>query len=165
MCNLIRLKETVLSLLFAIFKKALVFLFYKDKEFRESLGSVEGKCFSISVNKANLRINAFIKKDAIIVNSDKEECDLYIIFKNLCFAFKVFSGIISLEEAFAQKSIVLKGTIGDALAVTRSIKRLQALIFPDIVVRRIVKGFRGTKAEEKFLFIRFYISLLKLSRG
>ncbi len=160
MCKLVKGKETILKIFLSIFKKSLIYLYKKDEEFKDILSNVNCECFSISILKSDLRINVVLGKKNVYVDSSNRKCDLEIVFKNLCFAFKVFSGLISLEEVFAFKGIILKGPISDALAVTRAIKRLQALIFPDLWIGRTFKEFTGTKLEEKLTFLKFYFYFL-----
>lgn len=160
MCKLVKRKETILKILLLIFRKSLIYLYKNDNEFKAILSNVNCGCFSISVLKSDLRINVVLGKKDVYVDSGNRKCDLEIVFKNLCFAFKVFSGLISLEEVFAYKGIILKGSISDALTITRAIKRLQALIFPDLWIGRTFKEFAGTKLEEKLTFLKFYFYFL-----
>lgn len=160
MCKLVKGKEVILKVLLLIFKKSLIYLYKKDNTFKAILSSVNCRCFSISILKSDLRINVVFGKENVYVDSANRKCDLEIIFKNLCFAFKVFSGLISLEEVFAYKGIILKGSISDALTITRAIKRLQALIFPDLWIGKTFKEFAGTKLEEKLTFLKFYCYFL-----
>ncbi len=161
MCKLIKSKVLVLKILLDVFEKALVFLFLDDAEFKKMLLKADVDCFTIRVLKTDFLVNVTIKRDGLFVDKSKSKCELEIIFKDLCTAFKTFSGLISLEEAFAQKGVILKGSIAKALTVTRAIKRLQTLVFPDIWIKRVLKNFKGTSMPEKLVFYKFYYYYLK----
>ena len=156
MCKLIKSKEFVLKVLFDVFKKALIFLFYYDAEFKRTLLRANISCFIIRVLKTDLIVSVVLNKSGLFVDDLKDKCDLEMIFKDLCTAFKTFSGLISLEEAFAQKGVILKGSIAKALTITRAIKRLQALVFPDFWIKRVLRNFKGTSMPEKLIFYKFY---------
>ncbi len=161
MCKLIKSKTLILKILLDVFEKALVFLFLDDAEFKEMLLKADVGCFTIRVLKSDFLVNVTVEGDNLFVNRSKNKCDLEMIFKDLCTAFKTFSGLISLEEAFAQKGIILRGSVAKALTITRAIKRLQTLVFPDIWIKRVLKNFKGTSIPEKLVFYKFYYYYLK----
>jgi len=157
MCRFVRNKEIVLKLLIGIFRRAVVFLYQNDDEFKSMLLKSGVRCFSISILKTGLYVNVILDGKGISVESFYKKCELDMIFKEPCTAFKAFSGLISLEEAFAQKGIILKGSIAKALAITRAVKRLQTLIFPDIWIKRVFKEFEKSGAKERLTFYKFYL--------
>ncbi len=161
MCRFVKNKELVLKLLLSVFKRAVVFLYHNDGEFKSLFLKSGVKCFSIGVRKTGLAVNIVLDKKGVLVESSDRDCELEMVFKEPCTAFKTFSGLISLEEAFAQRGIILKGSIAKALAITRAIKRLQALVFPDFWIKRVFKEFKKTGVKEKLVFYRFYIHYIR----
>lgn len=161
MCKLIKNKVLILKILIDVFEKALVFLFYHDAEFRRALLKTGVDCFTIKVLKTDFLVNVTVEGDDLFVNRSKNKCSLEMTFKDLCTAFKAFAGLISLEEAFAQKGIILNGSIVKALMVTKAIKRLQALVFPDFWIKRVLKDFKKTSITEKLVFYKFYYYYMK----
>ncbi len=157
MCRFVKSKELFLRLLLSVFKRAVVFLYHNDSAFKSALLKSGVRCFSIKVLKTGLSVNVVLDERRVLVGSSSKRCELEMVFKELCTAFKTFSGLISLEEAFAQKGIILKGSIAKALAITRAIKRLQVLVFPDFWIKRVFKEFKKTGAREKLVFYKFYL--------
>ncbi len=161
MCGLVTHKEKILKILLVIFKRAVLFLFVNDEQFNKEILKLSGKCFSIKINKTDLSTAFKVEKSRIVEQPESSTCEVELIFKNLCFAFKTFSALISLEETFSYRGVILNGQIKDALALTRAIKRLQAVVFPDFWIKRAIKGFEGSKPLDRLEFLRFYLGLLK----
>lgn len=157
MCRFVKSKEFVLRLLLNIFKRAVVFLYYNDVEFKRALLEANVRCFSMGILKTELSVKVVLDGGGVTVDSTNGSCEIEMVFKELCTAFKTFAGLISIEEAFAQKGIILKGSIAKALALTGAIKRLQALVFPDFWIRRAFKDFKKTGVKGKLTFYRFYL--------
>ncbi len=158
MCSKIPQKKLILSLLMYVFKKGMIFLSKNDNRFAEIINELpEGFGFLIRVKHTKLKV-AIIKSDHILKPlSLTENCNLTLTFNGLCSAFLVFCGIMPQHIAFAEHKISIKGNIGDALVVTQAINKLQSVIFPDIIVKKLIKEFDKSTLRDKYMFLKFYI--------
>ncbi len=158
-CEKIKYKESVLRVLFYVFRKAMVFLSCRDDKIRCVMGEIpDGFVFSIKVQYANIKLSMIKMSDGFIDAQDSK-ADLELIFVNPCSALLVFSGILSQHEAFAQHRIFIRGDISDALVLTSAIERLQEVIFPSFVVKRLKKDAFGKEFMDVLEMLRFYSSL------
>lgn len=67
------------------------------------------------------------------------EGDVTIRFKSPADAFRVFTGQISVAQAYAQHKFVLKGNMGIAMPFVRCVDLAEAYLFPAILAKRILK--------------------------
>ena len=67
------------------------------------------------------------------------EGDVTIRFKSPADAFRVFTGQISVAQAYAQHKFVLKGNMGIATPFVRCVDLAEAYLFPAILAKRILK--------------------------
>lgn len=65
--------------------------------------------------------------------------DVTIRFKSPADAFRVFTGQISVAQAYAQHKFVLKGNMGLAMPFVRCVDIAEGYLFPAILARRILK--------------------------
>ncbi len=108
---------------------------------------------------------SFEKKDERLNLYAKRTSQLEFIFKNPCSALLIFAGVLPQHIAFAEHRISIKGDISCAVNITRAVERLQAVIFPDFVSRRLLKEFSRSSTREKALFFEFYVYGLPFSGG
>ncbi len=165
MCSKIMKKELILSLLMFVFKKGMAFLSKKDSEFIKIIDELpENFGFLITVKNTHLSVSMKKSKGVLIYAKNQKKFDLILEFSNLCSAFLVFAGFIPQYQAFAEHRLSIKGSISDALCLTDAINRLQTVIFPDIISKKLIKEFEGSGLKEKALFTKFYLYALLLSR-
>lgn len=65
--------------------------------------------------------------------------DVTIRFKSPSDAFRVFTGQISVAQAYAQHRFVLRGDMGLAMPFVRCVDLAEAYLFPACLARRILK--------------------------
>lgn len=165
MCLKFIKKEIVLSLLIFVFKRGMVFLSKNDAEFMKIIEELPEN-FSFLITVRNTELSVSMKKSNGVLNcvKNQKEFDLILEFSNLCSAFLVFAGFMPQHQAFAEHRLSIKGNISDALCLTDAINRLQRVIFPDIISKKLIKEFEGSNLKEKMLFTKFYLYALFLSR-
>ena len=158
MCAKIKQKRLIISLLFYIFEKAMLFLSSNDTVFARDLNNLpDGFSFSFSIKYSNLSVSFIKENDVLKKSGDRKDFRLKLVFNNLCSAFLVFSGILPQHTAFAEHRIAIYGSIADALVLTSVMNRLQSVIFPDFVSKRLIKEFKPSSDKEKALFLKFYL--------
>lgn len=65
--------------------------------------------------------------------------DLKIVFKNKDLSFKVFTGQISIANAYAWHYFQMFGNIYKAMGVTRILERVEGYLFPKAINKKCVK--------------------------
>ena len=65
--------------------------------------------------------------------------DVTIRFKSPADAFRVFTGQISVAQAYAQHRFTLRGTLSLALPFVRCVDIAEGYLFPAVLARRILK--------------------------
>lgn len=65
--------------------------------------------------------------------------DVTIRFKSPADAFRVFTGQISVAQAYGQHRFVLRGNMGLAMPFVRCVDRVEGYLFPPFMARRILK--------------------------
>ena len=65
--------------------------------------------------------------------------DVSIRFKSPADAFRVFTGQISVAQAYAQHRFTLRGTLSLALPFVRCVDIAEGYLFPAVLARRILK--------------------------
>lgn len=80
-----------------------------------------------------------IEKGRIVKAGTEAAADLTIVFKNIHMAFKVLTGQISIEQAYARRAFYLKGNINAAMGVVRCVEYVELYLFPKVMAQRILK--------------------------
>ena len=62
-----------------------------------------------------------------------------IRFKSPADAFRVFTGQLSVAQAYAQHRFTLRGSMGLAMPFVRCVDIVEGYLFPAIMARRILK--------------------------
>lgn len=65
--------------------------------------------------------------------------DVTIRFKSPSDAFRVFTGQLSVAQAYAQHKFVLRGDMALAMPFVRCVDITEGYLFPDILAKRILK--------------------------
>ena len=65
--------------------------------------------------------------------------DVTIRFKSPSDAFRVFTGQISVAQAYAQHKFVLRGDMALAMSFVRCVDITEGYLFPDVLAKRILK--------------------------
>lgn len=97
----------------------------------------------------------------------KAKPDLSIGFKHVAHAFLVFSFQEGTALAFAHERMVADGDVALATRLVRCLNRMEALILPKFVARRVVKRYPALPLREKLpIALRIYARLaLHFLRG
>lgn len=94
----------------------------------------------ISTDLYNAKIICFKVQDGKIIKVKKPiNVDLKIVFKNKDLAFKVFTGQISIANAYAQHYFQMFGNIYLAMGITRILERVEGYLFPKAINKKCVK--------------------------
>lgn len=88
--------------------------------------------------------------------SGKKRADLVIAFKNSGCAFPVMAGFINAELGFTQNRMVVSGDIPRAMSLIRCINRLQTLLLPRFICRRVLKRARPLTFTEHLYRLQLY---------
>jgi len=82
--------------------------------------------------------------------------DVTIRFKSPSDAFRVFTGQISVAQAYAQHKFVLRGDMALAMPFVRCVDITEGYLFPDVLAKRILKRL----PEKEVSTARVYGSIL-----
>lgn len=74
------------------------------------------------------------------IEKTKKKADIDIVFRNDMAAFKVFTGQMGIDKAYAVHAFTLKGSINDAMGIVRMIDIAEGYLFPKFYAGRILKG-------------------------
>lgn len=110
---------------------------------------------SMAVHKVNGSLKPY--------QSDFDEEDVIVYFRNVDSAFLTFTAQISTPEAYAQHRIFAKGDIGMVMSFVRCLDVLEGHLFPRIINRLILR--RKPKMGLKKQLIRAYIYLIAIPFG
>ncbi len=105
-----------------------------------------GPCMTLTKNREKIRYSG----------KPKETCDLEISFKNAQSAFPVMAGLINAELGFAQHRMIVKGDIPLAMSLIRCINRLQRLLLPRVISKRVLKRTRPLTITDVLHRLRLY---------
>jgi hypothetical protein len=119
--------------------RALKFLSVKDSKIKgEVVRWPEGKALRLEIPGAKGFTITGTKAGFQKLPQDAKG-DVTIRFKTPADAFRVFTGQISVAQAYAQHRFVLKGNMGLAMPFVRCVDIAEGYLFPAILARRILK--------------------------
>jgi hypothetical protein len=151
--------KTVLMLLGRALKKA-----HKvDKDIAHYYEKLpENISFGFEVYPDGPCLSVFRTSDKITISCHcSDELDILFIFKNLEAAFMVFTTKKSTIRAYAENRISVKGDIGNVMYLMRIIDRIQVLLFPKFIAKRVVKGYPDIPWKILFLErIKLFVGIL-----
>lgn len=90
------------------------------------------------------------------------QADLTINFKNIEAAFPVMAGLMGTEQGFAQNRMTVKGDIPLAMSLIRCINRLEALLFPAVISRRLLKRVPKMGFQDQIVRLKIYLTGIPL---
>ena len=134
-----KIQCTVCRIVAACLVRALRFLSWRDShiqaeakawpsEKRLRLETPDGTAFTIVGTQ-----------DGFVSLTSAADADVIIRFKSPADAFRVFTGQISVAQAYAQHRFVLKGDMSLAMPFVRCVDRAEGYLFPKFMARRILK--------------------------
>ena len=119
--------------------RALKFLSRRDSHIQaEAARWPEGKTLRLEIPGAK-GFTVTGSKDGFRVLPRDTRGDVTIRFKSPSDAFKVFTGQISVAQAYGQHRFVLKGNMGLAMPFVRCVDRVEGYLFPAVLAKRILK--------------------------
>lgn len=80
----------------------------------------------------------FKVQNGTIKKTKTSSCDIEIIFKSTAAAFLVFTGRMSVAEAYAAHAFYLFGSVNAAMAVVRVVNITECCLFPKFITKRIM---------------------------
>ncbi len=70
---------------------------------------------------------------------DPDQTEVVINFKNIEAAFRMFTGRLGIDEAYAQHCMTAKGDLSHTLSVVRALNITVAYLFPAFLAARLMK--------------------------
>ncbi len=77
-----------------------------------------------------------INSGKVVKTKYADKIDLQIIFKDKNLAYRVFTGKLSIMEAYAEHCFIMQGNIYIAMGVTRILERVEGYLFPNKIRKR-----------------------------
>ena len=136
------MKKTVLSLILQVLYRTMRVLEKRDANVAGDMAQLaEGACVRI---RAGLNADApqltVIHQNGRLVKGDSgQHADIEIVFKSVSGAFRVFTGLESIGQAYCQHRFVLTGNINETMCLVRAIETAEGYLFPRVWNRRILK--------------------------
>lgn len=97
-----------------------------------------------------LRVDAAKGLRALGNTVSEREADVIIGFKNMDTAFRMLTAQLSTVDGFAQNRLSVVGDVATAMQLTRLLDRIQCLLYPDFIARRLVKRLQPIPTLEKW---------------
>lgn len=82
------------------------------------------------------------------------DADLSIYFKNIEAALLVLTGRIGIGQAFAEHRFVVKGDIMDSMSLVRCLNIVEAYLFPNFIVKKILKKVPKKETSSIHVYLR-----------
>ena len=136
------MKKAVLSLILQVLYRTMRVLEKRDTNVAGDMAQLpEGACVRI---RAGLAADApqltVVHRDGKLVKGDAaQRADIEIVFKSISGAFRVFTGLESIVQAYCQHRFVLSGNINETMCLVRAIETAEGYLFPRVWNKRILK--------------------------
>ena len=85
------------------------------------------------------------------------EPDIDVRFKDLTFAFAVFTGQLGIAESFSKHMMFVNGDFSKIMSLVRCMEQAERYLFPSFITRRILK----TLLPKRISSMRLYTSILR----
>ncbi len=72
------------------------------------------------------------------LNKTKKDPDILIVFKSIDSAFRVFTGMQSVKQAYLEHRFYLKGDIYESMRFVRCVDLVETYLFPRFMTKRIL---------------------------
>ena len=89
--------------------------------------------------KDDQRISKYLKGLSKVKNKN---ADIEITFKSISTAFKVFTGMMSVKQAYLQHCFILKGDIYESMRFVRCVDLVETYLFPYFMTKRILNHYQ-----------------------
>ena len=144
------------SMVSACLCRALKFLSLRDSHIKDEAARwPRGKTLRLEIPGAR-GFTVTGGKEGVRTLSPDAKGDVTIRFKSPADAFKVFTGQISVAQAYGQHRFVLKGNMGLAMPFVRCVDRVEGYLFPAVLAKRILKRL----PEKEVSSARVYLAVL-----
>lgn len=135
------MKKLILKIILFFLYKGIKVLYKRDSEITDEINSLPNNyVVKISTNLTKKTYICFSINNGKIKRLKKsEKYDLEIVFKNTKLAFNVFSGKVSISDAYSMHYFQLFGNIYESMKVTRIMERVEGYLFPKFICNKILK--------------------------
>ncbi|MBF0258398.1 MAG: hypothetical protein HQK62_06105 [Desulfamplus sp.] len=136
-----RLKLTVIQIVFLVLGRAFQCASQHDEEIRKEIEPwPEGFTLMMKVMPDGPSMG-LEKKDNMLLfrGSQLKSANLEIYFRNVESAFMIMTPQMGSPQAFAEKRMSIKGDLGIATVFTRTLVIVMATLYPEIIVKKLVK--------------------------
>ena len=163
------LKPLVIRVFFTLLGRALQSASRMDDVFRQELASwPEGFTVLFKVlpfgPRMALRVDRRKRLRYLGDTLSEREADLIIGFKNMDTAARMLTARLSTVDGFAQNRLSVVGDLAAAMQLTRLLDRIQSLLYPEWIAKRVVKRVSPMPMAEK-LWKRVWLYLLGIPLG
>ncbi len=83
--------------------------------------------------------------------------DIHISFKDISFAFSVFTGQTGIAESFSKHMMYVNGDFSKIMSLVRCMEQAERYLFPSFITRRILK----TLMPKRISSIRLYFCIIR----
>ncbi len=156
-------KQTTQHLICAVILKFLYhglrILYRYDDRVRRDLDRIDtGTVIQLSCSSRGPSLKVISEEKALTVCSDRNLFpDIEIRFKDLSFAFAVFTGQTGIAESFSKHMMYVNGDFSKIMSLVRCMEQAERYLFPSFITRRILK----TLLPKKISSIRLYMSIFR----
>lgn len=136
------MKKKIIAMVLWLLVRALRVLARRDSAVRAELRQLEnGTCVRIRAGLARDEVSrALVWRDGRVLDAPEgREAHIEIAFKSLSGAFRVFTGLESISDAYCGHRFALTGNINETMCLVRAIETAEGYLFPRVWNRRILK--------------------------
>ncbi len=150
-----RPRAMVVRIFFWILGRALQSASHRDGVFQRELSSWP-KGFTVLFKvlpygpRTALRVDESGRLRALGDTVSEREANLVIGFKNMDTAYRMLTARLSTVEGFAQNRLSVVGDLATAMQLTRLLDRIQTLLYPECIAKRLVKRVPPIPNHEKW---------------
>lgn len=129
----------------------------EDSRVKEEIRHLPEGCvlrIKAGMSRRSPQMTMKIKGGRICRIKAETSADLTIVFKNVHTAFKVFTGQISIAQAYARRAFFMKGNINTAMGVVRCMEYVELYLFPKILSKRILKRVEAKQIPAVMIYVK-----------
>lgn len=131
------MKKIIVSVVMQFLYRGMKVLYNDDKRIKQELdGWNEDKVICLKVSNGPSITIRYTYLHGL--KKTKEKADITIIFKSIDTAFLVFTGMMSVKQAYIEHRFSLKGDVYESMRFVRCVDLVETYLFPRFMTKRIL---------------------------
>ena len=137
-------------------------LYRHDSRVRNDLDRIDtGTVIRLTCSSRGPSLKIISEEKGISVCTDKSAApDIDIRFKDLSFAFSVFTGRTGIAESFSKHMMYVNGDFSKIMSLVRCMEQAESYLFPSFISRRILKSLLPKSISSVRLYASIFRSMI-----